>query len=1141
MLALGEFSVSDLAALSEVRKATVRTVLRRERQYVEEVGIMPTGRRGGQPVRWRLRPETREHLRAQLEELERLGVGPWIGQHQDASHALPAGLIAAEHVLLRLTPAISDPVERAGLIKLARTQIDASDACGSVVSASTAQAVGQQVAIHRRIAELLLDLAELEQLADRSILSGVAPRARRTLIDLLLAAGKADEELLTDAITNRLALSPFSLFGDPAVAISPAQQPAVDQFESLPSAPGSESAQLDAESASAKPPIRRAHREGLTITEAVGHTLGADALGDDFGRQIMTPVLARAAQQPSRVYSQDEGSDSFGQDGLLMEPNRFVGRQSELVSLKDLLSRVRLLTLCGPAGIGKTRLAVELASEAVTEYPDGAWLVELANARDAADVARQAAAALGIREEPGRTVVETLADELGPKHLLLVLDACERLAEAAGELISRLISRCPRLSVIATSREPLGVRGEAAWRLPPLWLPQPGAASDELLRSDAIRLFADRAAAARPGYALNTADSGVGIVAEICRVLDGLPLAIELAAARVRALSAEQIAVRLVDRFALLASGDRAATRGKQILRATMDWSYDLLTGAEQVLLRRLSVFAGWSLEMAEQVCVDGALPSSDVLDLLTALIDKSLVVIDTETRDQTRYRMLDTIRAYAAARLAEAGESAMMQERLRDYALAEIEHLARVGMALVSAPSWSTNVEAFRRFEAETGNLRQVLGQCLAVCDAETGLRICTAMRSFWIIQGSLAEGSQWFDAFLALDAPGVTDGVRGAALVGRAQLALATDPDAGQEGAKAGLELCRSAGEEFWIAAALNLLAEIELHAGRGDDAAVAADEALTIARTSGDRWNEGYALGTRGAVAGLRGDVREAKRFAEAALQVMRNIDQQWGIARTLLGLGDLDRLTGESDLAYRRYTEALVILREFNVSPELARCLVGLGRIAIAQGDLALAKRHFTESIQLSQSASNWIGVIRALDAFADLAVREGSPVRAVRLASAAAALRATEGLPPVPASRTQRILDAAASLGDEVIRRLWSNGSELTSTAAVALALDIPPLPGSSAERDDGGGGSDSHTAANIAGNRYGGGLSAREREVANLIARGYSNSDIARELFIRPSTAARHVVNIMVKLGLSSRVQVAAWVANAKRVDTTGE
>jgi len=799
------------------------------------------------------------------------------------------------------------------------------------------------------------------------------------------------------------------------------------------------------------------------------------------------------------------------------EPNAFIGRERELSELLSLAQASRALTLCGAGGIGKTRLAVQMLAVLAGEYPDGVWFVEFADLRQPDLVASRIASVMGVTEEPGRPLIETLADVLRPMRVLIALDNCEHLIEACARACQRLLASSPALRVIVTSREPLRVAAETVWQVPPLWLPAAGAASDELLRSDAIRLFADRAAAARASYVIDAGGRGIGLVAAVCRVLDGLPLAIELAAAWVRVLTVEQIAARLDDRFRLLRSGERAAAPRHRTLRATIDWSYDLLSTGEQILLRRLSALVGWPLEMAEELCACEDLPAGQILDLLTGLADKSLVVAELDSSRKFRYRMLDTIRAYAAARLAEAGETAMMAGRLHDYAVREVEHLHRIGMAITPAP-WPARVESFRRFEAEAGNLRQVMSRCVARNDAENGLRICASMRPVWIVQGSFAEGAEWFDAFLRLDAD-VPPAVRGAALVGRAQLAMATDPDDAHRRGRAALELCRESGPGFWLAAALNLLAEIALHGRRLDESAAAAEEAMAVARAAGDRWNEGYALGTSGAVAGHRGDLAEAKRLAEAALAVMRDIDQQWGAARTLLGLGDLARLTGEPAMARRHYLEALGVLRQLGARPEIARCLAGLGRMAMDQGDYPLARRQLAESIELSQVTGSRIGVIRGLDAFAALAVGEGCHDRAVRLAGAADALRAAAHLPPAP-GRTQRVA-AAAGLGADAIASLLAAGAELPAAAAVALALDHAGPPGDPAHGrpDD----------LRRAGAHNGGRLTRRELEIAALIAAGGRNKDIAGQLVISEATVARHVANIMAKLEFSSRAQIAVW------------
>jgi len=558
-------------------------------------------------------------------------------------------------------------------------------------------------------------------------------------------------------------------------------------------------------------------------------------------------------------------------------------------------------------------------------------------------------------------------------------------------------------------------------------------------------------------------------------------------------------------------------------LRATIDWSHDLLEPQEQMLLRRLAVFTGWSLEMAEQVCADAGIPAAEILDLIAALVDKSLVVVESEVLGQARYRLLDTIREYAVGRLAEAGEAKTFQLRLRNYTVAVAERSLAIGMAWIPAP-WSARVDVFRRYDAEVGNVWQVLSGCLADGDAETGLRICTAVRPCWLVRGTFAEGAEWLGSFLDLATPKLPPQIRGAGLIGRAQLTLSSDPALAGSLAEDGLKLCRAAGDGFWTVSGLNLLAEVALHTGHADDADARTDEALSMARATGDGWNEGYALGIKAAIAGVKGSLREAQDLAKASIAVMRRIDQQWGTARALLGLGDLARLRGDPGDARRQYLEALVILREIDARPELARCLAGLGRVAMDLGATALARQHLAESLRLSHSTGARIGMARGLEAFAALAVREDRPGLAVQLAAAATALREVAGLPALSGARTERYLSSARHLGEPAVTRLWAGGLAMTSDEAVALALDTST------------GGRDTVALTALGSDQEAtappGMLTPREREVVALIASGRSNKAIAEELFISPATAARHVANILAKLGFNSRGQIAAWAAD---------
>ena len=817
------------------------------------------------------------------------------------------------------------------------------------------------------------------------------------------------------------------------------------------------------------------------------------------------------------------------------EPNTFIGRERELVELRQLLHRTRALTLSGPGGIGKTRLALRLLASAAAEFPDGVWFVELADLRQPDLVVSRIAAVIGITEEAGRPLLETLGDALRPRRMLLALDNCEHLLDACAQVCRHVLASAPGLRLLNTSREPLSVAAETIWRVPPLSVApagaDPAAAAPGAERYEAVRLFADRAGASKPGFTVGP--DNVAAITAICRALDGMPLAIELAAARVRALSVEQIVARLDDRFGLLTAGDRSAAPRQRTLRAAIEWSYELLTDPERALFRRLSIFSGWSLEMAEQVCADEEIPAAEVLGLTAALVDKSLVVLDPELLGQARYRMLDTIREYAALRLAQADEAATFRSGFRDYAIRTSEHNLALGMARIEA-SWPDRVDVFRRYDVDAGNVIQILNWCLEQGDAEAGLRICAAVSPCWIVWGTFGEGGEWLRSFLALDMTGVPARVQGAATVVRGQLTLSSDPAAAWALGTEGLKLCREADDRYWVAVGLNLLAEIALHTGRIDEAAVSADEALAIAQAAGDGWNEGYALGTRAAIAARRGMLREAEQQATASVAVMRRIDQQWGAARALLGLGDLARFRNHPGEAHGWYVEALAILREIGARPEIARCLAGLGRVAMDLGAIEQARRHLTRSLRLSHATGSRIGVARGLEAFAALTGHEGRSELAVQLAAAAAALREAAGLPPLSGARVEAYLAQARRLGDATVARLWASGQALTSEAAVALALDAPAP---SAAMPSGKGPAGENPALTVVG-RYRvaaappSSLTQREYEIAELVAGGLSNKAIAAELSISHTTAARHVANIMNKLGFNSRSQIAAWVAD---------
>jgi predicted ATPase/DNA-binding CsgD family transcriptional regulator/Tfp pilus assembly protein PilF len=828
---------------------------------------------------------------------------------------------------------------------------------------------------------------------------------------------------------------------------------------------------------------------------------------------------------------------------LPSEPNSFVGRERDLADLGMLLADVRMLTLCGPGGVGKTRLAARLASQLSERFSGGSWLVELADVTDAALVAVRVAAVLGVREEPDRPVLETLADALRQRELLLVLDTCEHLIESIADLAHRLLTDCPGVRLLATSREPLRVRGETVWRVPPLALPPAGPAGpgplSALADSEAVRLFLDRAAAVRPGFALTPQNAPA--VAALCRTLDGIPLAIELAAARMRALSAEQISGRLDDRFRLLASGDRTAPVRQQTLRAAVDWSHDLLTDSEQILLRRLTIFAGWTLEMAEHVCADDLVPAGLVLDLLAGLIDKSLVTLDGEVHGRARYRLLDTIREYASERLAVAGELPGIRQRHLQYMLQLAEDVM-AGAFRRGDPPWPERVAMYERIETELPNFRAALTTAAENGQAELGLRLCSALRAPWVVYGDVTEGMVWFDRFLAMTPePGSgSPAIRARALTMSAELAFEQQDYAKvATAAQAAADLCASAGVRG-SSGALRLLGLVSLRAGQPGQAMASVQAAIDAARADDDPWEEGLALTARATVLARLGQLDEASDAFAAALEVLAD-NNQWGVAHAQYGFGSLARARQDNEGALRHFRSALTLFSEIDARTEIARCLAGIGWVTLASGDLPAAAASLRQSLQLSLATGQRLGIARGLDAVAALAVAARDPATAVRLEGAAGALRDVVG--PVRSAAAQSRLDevltmARRQVGDEQAARLLADGARLSAhdavSAATEFAATVADRPAGPAEAPANG--RRPQAAAPAArpatGNQV---LTAREREIADLIARGLSNRAIAAELVISPATAARHVANIFSKLGVTSRAQVAAWTAERLR------
>ncbi|MFC3999483.1 ATP-binding protein [Nocardiopsis sediminis] len=794
---------------------------------------------------------------------------------------------------------------------------------------------------------------------------------------------------------------------------------------------------------------------------------------------------------------------------LPADSDSFIGRERDLSDLLRLLDTDRVVTLCGTGGMGKTRLALRVAAHAAASFPDGVWLAALAEASTQWEVTSRIAAALAVAEEPGRDLIETLCDSLSGRRLLLVLDSCDRAA-AHVAAVGRILTRhCPEISLLLTAAEPVGADGESVRRVPPLSLPR----SDDgggPAGGEAVRLFLDRAGRAAPA---RIGDADLPAVAEICRLVEGNPLAIELAAAWTGRLAPALIAEGLAERLAPEAAGPGPRP---PVVDTVLDWSHGLLSEPERVLLRRLAVFPDWDLELAERVCSGRRLRDTAVLDLLSALVERSLVGLTGEHRGRVRYRLPGPVRRFAAERLAESGEQDPVHERHCEQMALIVEELGRASVIGRAMP-WQERFGNWERVIAEYDNIRAALHWAVSARRVRNGLRMCVGLRPFWVTGYHFSEGERWSGLFL--DMPGGPALLRGRALVGRSELAWARhDLGPAVRLAEEGMRIGRENGDNDPVVRALNLLSMIDLRVGAHDRAEERLAETLKMARDSGDLWNEAMALGSQGSLAARQGDPATADTRYKNALMILRGMDHRWGVGITLIARGAVAEDQGDLLAADHSYRQAMDIQRDIGAAPELARCLAGVGRVAHGLGATGQAFDYLSEALMLSHSTGQRIGVSDALASIARVAAAQGLEHDAFRLAGAAVTFREGTGLPP--SRRPWPLPEGTGEPGPGLVA-CWDEGRALSVDAAVALALGVADTARSPRPRPPAPRLAEPPRKA----------LTPREHEIAGLVGEQLSNRAISERLFVAPATVARHIANINRKMGFNSRKQIAAWVS----------
>jgi predicted ATPase len=739
------------------------------------------------------------------------------------------------------------------------------------------------------------------------------------------------------------------------------------------------------------------------------------------------------------------------QHNIPAQMTSFIGRETEIGEIKQALNAYRLVTLIGSGGAGKSRLSLQVGMESLQQFSEGVWLVELAPVTDPALVAQTLLSSFNLREDSHRSTVEVLIDYLRSKTLLIVLDNCEHLIQACAQITGTLLHACPKLRILASSREPLGIEGEMTYRVPSLNTPDPAdlPSLDQLEKVDSIRLFIERAAAAKPGFALTNGNASS--IAQICSRLDGIPLAIELAASRVRALTPDQIAARLDDRFRLLTGGSRTALPRQQTLRAMIDWSYSLLSEPEKTLFRRLSVFVGgWTLEAAESICGEKRnVPENgfEVLDLLTRLVDKSLILTE-ETADEIRYHRLETIRQYSREKFFETDEVEVIRDRHLDF-FVRFTELVEENLKGGDEVLWQ------RRMSEEQDNLRTALEWGLAR-DPHKALRMAGAANLFWTAGGFSAEGFRWTQKALERAQGTLADeevideqrqGTRAKALCGLTRLYLSLGDNANaKRAAEESVALYRQTQDRRGLAFALVILAYPLEFLGERVQAEAALQESYSIASSEGDRYVLCRALNRLARVIiDLYHDLELSQHYIEESLRLAREADlrSQEAQACEILGLIAIQR--NDHDAARSHFNESIRVYQSigstFNVILEKSN----LAHLERKLANHAAALEYYRETILAFRDIGQVGAVCHQLECFGFIALAQDERERALQLFAAAHALREKTGTPMTPDEQVYfdgQLTMLREQMAPNKFDSTWSQGRMLMLDQAIKLAVEM---------------------------------------------------------------------------------------------------